>query len=186
MRRRLAVVSTLFATLATAMLATVVPAVAQPGPTISFCHRTGSTGSPYNFHQGSAGSILDGGHHQHTGPVFSGQHPTGAWGDIVPPFDYRGVHFAGLNWNSAGRTIVANRCAVRFEPPPPRPTTTTNPSAPTTAPTRVTTGGGESPSTSPVVTTPRRAPTASSTARFRTSPPRVTTTTPSVSSTTVP
>src|SRR5262245_14740856 len=159
MRRRLAIVSTLVAALAIAVLATVVPAVAQPGPPISFCHRTGSPGRPYNYHQGSAGSVVDGGHHRHTGPIFSPENPTGEWGDIIPPFTYRGDHVPGLNWNALGRAIVANHCAVRVEPPPPPPTTT-HASAPTTAPKRITIRREESPSP-PAVTKPPSTPRAS-------------------------
>jgi hypothetical protein len=122
------------------------PAAAQvtpatPQPDITYCHSTSREGggpnsvtNPYVLHKSDANSIIKQGHGNHTGPIFPDTDANGSWGDIIPPFDYDGGHFPGLNWDAEGQTIVAANCEVVIEPLPPDETTTTTASTSTTAP----------------------------------------------------
>jgi hypothetical protein len=116
----------------------VAPAAADPKPNITYCHRTDAVDNPYVAHTTDADSIIKEGHGSHTGPIFPETGPNGKWGDIIPPFDYTGGHFPGLNWNAEGATIVAAKCLVVIEPIPPDETSTT-----TEATTTTTTVAGE-------------------------------------------
>jgi len=49
------------------------------------------------------------------------------WGDIIPPFDFDGQHFPGLNATPEGLAILANDCKLVT------PTPTTEAPSPTTA-----------------------------------------------------
>jgi hypothetical protein len=60
---------------------------------------------------------LQGGHLNHTGPVF----PAADWGDIIPPYDYvdeSGVTrtFPGYNWTPVGQAIWQYGCSLPPEP----------------------------------------------------------------------
>ena len=88
---------------------TTAPPVAGTQPAeekVSFCHATSSVTAPYNLITTSVDQAIND-HSGHTGPIF----PTPGWGDIIPPFDYSGGHFAGLNW-PAGSDILNAGCAV--------------------------------------------------------------------------
>ena len=70
---------------------------------VSFCHRTDSVKNPYNLVTTEADSIMKQGHGSHTGPVFLADD----WGDIIPPFDYTGGSYPGLNWPTSGIEMLA-------------------------------------------------------------------------------
>jgi hypothetical protein len=132
--------------------------------TIYFCHATASTSNPYNLISGSPQSIIQAGHGHHTGPIFPATDPvTGAWGDIIPPFDYPGGHFNGLNWTVEGMNVLNAGCKVINTPTPEveeptttlPPTTTSVPSTTTSAPS----GSTSQPTTS--TTFPATTPTTS-------------------------
>jgi hypothetical protein len=80
---------------------------------VSFCDRTAAVVDPYSMVTAAVDSIVAQGHGGHTGPVFPAVGPDGAWGDIIPPFDYANgsQHFAGLNW-PAGSAVLNGGCAV--------------------------------------------------------------------------
>ena len=91
-------------------------AVSSPpgGPdTITICHASDSDTNPYNLEHPSRTADA-GGHAGHTGPVWHlGLKSDGiAWGDIIPPFDYVGGHFPGLNWDTIGQAFFANDCEL--------------------------------------------------------------------------
>lgn len=49
---------------------------------------------------------------RHEGPVFETSMTSGdAWGDIIPPFTFEGVDYAGQNW-PAGEVIFDNGCEL--------------------------------------------------------------------------
>jgi hypothetical protein len=149
--------------------------------TVYFCHRSASETNPYNMHSGSPDSIIQAGHGEHTGPVFPDMEPpgNGVWGDIIPPFDYTGGHFPGLNWNAEGMDVLSAGCLVIDTPIPPEETTTTTlPSTTTTLPSTTTT---VPPTTTTVPSTTTSSPT-TSTSQPSTIPP----TTPTTSPTTPP
>src|SRR4051812_18378930 len=109
--------------------------VEASGDRVSFCHRTASVSNPYNLITTDADSIVKQGHGDHTGPIFPNEGPDGKWGDIIPPFDYSGGHYPGLNWPE-GRAVIDGHCDVHeIEPLPPDETTTTTAVTTTTAPT---------------------------------------------------
>src|SRR3954469_22350328 len=76
----------------------VVSAARAAGEQVTFCHRTASVTNPYNRITTDADSILKQGHGDHTGPIFPNEGPDGKWGDIIPPFNYSGGQYPGLNW----------------------------------------------------------------------------------------
>ncbi len=111
----------------TAMLAPSSSALAAQPDTIIICHSTGADTNPYVVHTPAKSGDVSG-HADHTGPVwFDGI--TVEWGDIIPPFDYPGGSFPGLNWTAEGQAFYNNDCNI---PPEPTPTPT---SAPTPTPT---------------------------------------------------
>ena len=60
---------------------------------------------------------LQGGHLNHTGPVF----PADDWGDIIPPYTYTDQSgneavFPGRNWDAAGQAIWQNGCDPGLDP----------------------------------------------------------------------
>jgi hypothetical protein len=129
---------------------------------VSFCHRTSAVSNPYNVKSTDADSIIKQGHGSHTGPVF----PAEGWGDIIPPFDYSGGHYPGLNW-PAGAPILNGGCAVHeINAPQAVPptieitTTTTTATTSTTAPPTPTTAPPGVTPTNPVVPPPPVNPTA--------------------------
>jgi len=86
--------------------------------TVTICHRTNSNSNPYVQITPDVSGVLDG-HADHTGPVWDptlkAQHIT--WGDIIPPFDYDGGSFPGLNWTTDGQAIFNNDCEPVGPPP---------------------------------------------------------------------
>lgn len=109
-----------------------VPASAAPADKVTICHRTAAVDNPYVELTTSANAIINAGHGSHTGPVFPAT-SDGAWGDVIPPFDYSGGRFPGLNWTTEGQAVVNAGCKVDLTPEPLEPTTTTTrPSEPTT------------------------------------------------------
>jgi hypothetical protein len=108
------------------VLPTSAPALAAQDK-IDICHSTGSDSNPYVVNQPDKTADA-GGHAGHTGPIWSPGAET--WGDIIPPFDFDGGHFDGLNWTAEGQAIYQNKCNI------PDPTPTAAPTeAPTAAPT---------------------------------------------------
>src|SRR3954447_26173195 len=110
-------------TAVTVSLFCFVSAVPTSGVTVSFCHATSSVHNPYNLITTDADSIIQQGHGSHTGPVY----PTDNWGDIIPPFDYTGGRYPGLNWPD-GAAILQGGCATHVIEAPPNKTTTPLPS----------------------------------------------------------
>jgi hypothetical protein len=170
------------------LLLPVQSAQAAPEPKIPYCHRTSAVTNPYVAHTSDANSIIKAGHGDHTGPVFPETGPDGRWGDIIPPFDYSGGHYNGLNWNPAGETVLAGGCAVYVEPPPPTTTTTTTT---TTAPpvtessTTATTAPAPTTEASSSSTEPTTGPTSTDAGAVTTTPSGSTTTTVPQTTTTV-
>jgi hypothetical protein len=78
---------------------------------VTICHRTNSNTNPYVQITPDVAGVLDG-HADHTGPVWDptlkAQHVK--WGDIIPPFDYDGGSYPGMNWDVAGQAIYDNGC----------------------------------------------------------------------------
>jgi hypothetical protein len=124
---------------AAALFAPSSIALAAQPETIIICHSTGAHTNPYVVHTPAKSGDVSG-HADHTGPVwFDGI--TVEWGDIIPPFDYDGGSFPGLNWTAEGQAFYNNDCNIPAEPTPtptlaPTPTPTLAPTAtPTLAPT---------------------------------------------------
>jgi hypothetical protein len=87
---------------------------------VEICHATRSNSNPYVINEPAADGNVSG-HAGHTGQVWEDVTPTLKqqgiqWGDIIPPFNYDGGSFAGLNWDAAGQAIYANDCEP-VEPP---------------------------------------------------------------------
>jgi hypothetical protein len=115
----------------TALLAPSTSALAAQPDTIIICHSTGADTNPYVVHTPAKSGDVSG-HADHTGPVwFDGI--TVEWGDIIPPFDYPGGSFPGLNWTAEGQAFYNNDCNIPAEPTP-TPTSAPTPT-PTLAPT---------------------------------------------------
>lgn len=99
---------------------TATSASAAPQDKITICHRDANNKKPYGPKAitVSENSILKpNGHATHTGPVWD---PTLKglgiqWGDIIPPFDFDGGSFPGLNWTTAGQAIFNNNCQIPGE-----------------------------------------------------------------------
>jgi uncharacterized protein DUF11/prealbumin domain-containing protein len=93
------------------------PAVSAPPTKVDICHRSASESNPYQSQDPAIGNNgdLDGGHFEHTGPVFPAKGPDGKWGDIIPPYEYvdsdgKTQTFPGYNWPPAGQAIWQNDC----------------------------------------------------------------------------
>ena len=88
----------------------------NPGPPvkIEICHATDAETNPYN--SADADKTADAGGHatNHTGPVWypGAKADNVIWGDIIPPFDYTGGSFPGMNWTAEGQAILNNGCAI--------------------------------------------------------------------------
>src|SRR3954452_3671424 len=126
------------------VLAGGATAAPQAATKVILCHATDSQTNPYVSVDVDVAAAFDGHYKHDKGPIWH-QGIVGKWGDIIPPFTYKG-HSYSLNWTSAGMTIQGNGCAI--------PGPTTSSSAPATEP--VTTPVTE-PVTTPVtepVTTP--------------------------------
>ena len=76
-----------------------------PPKDVEICHRTNAATNPYGPEPESPAignnGDLQGGHLNHTGPVF----PEDNWGDIIPPYTYRNENgqlllFPGYNWTA--------------------------------------------------------------------------------------
>ena len=86
---------------------------------VRICHRTSSTNNPYVSNEPAIADNgdLQGGHLNHTGPVF----PEADWGDIIPPYTYvdkdgNTQTFPGYNWSAEGQAIYQSGC--ESAPPP--------------------------------------------------------------------
>lgn len=130
-------------------------ATANNNDNIDFCHSTGADNNPYVTIKTDPDSIISQGHTGHVGPLWTPGATT--WGDIIPPFDYTGGHYNGLNW-PAGQVYLANNCNI----PKPTPSPTVSPTvSPTASPTpSVTPSATVSPTVSPTAS-PTVSPTAS-------------------------
>ena len=106
--------------------------------TLTICHATSSNTNPYNQESPNIKNdgSLDGGHLNHTGPVwFSGI--TVSWGDIIPPYVSGNFNYPGLNWTTDGQAFYNNSCNI------PTVTVTVTPSV-TPTPTNTPSNGGGS------------------------------------------
>lgn len=111
MRSRLKLFTALAATLViggVVVMGWAVAASAAPRAKVAYCH---ATRSHYVYHQTAADSIVKSGHSSHPD-------------DIIPPFDYDGGHFDGLNWPQ-GKAILDARCVVSDQGPTTAPQDTT-------------------------------------------------------------
>ncbi len=164
----------LVASPAGAQTATTGPPVVaqQPAEKVSFCHRTRAVINPYRLITTDADSIVKIGHGNHTGPVF----PADNWGDIIPPFEYSGGSFPGLNW-PAGAAILAAGCAVHETVEPPEETTTTTAATTTTTAATTTTTAATTTSSSLPAGTTTTTTTGSSSSTTTTSAPSSSSTT---------
>lgn len=122
----------------------LLPAAADASPPtddghkVTICHRTNAVDNPYTVNEVDIASVDgslgqgEGDHTLHVGDVFDFDadfdvvYPTprngDQWGDIIPPFDYDGGSYPGLNWTEEGQAIHAAGCQ---QPPPPPETTLT-------------------------------------------------------------
>ncbi len=82
---------------------------------IAICHRTASNSNPYVSNAPAAQGVINGHLKNHTGPVWPATGQDGKWGDIVPPFDFNGVHYE-QNWNDAGQAIFNAGCKIPEQP----------------------------------------------------------------------
>jgi hypothetical protein len=102
----------------TAGLASAAPSASAD--TITICHATSSDTNPYIVENPDKSGDVSG-HADHIGPIWTAdlkdQHIS--WGDIIPPFDFPGGHYDGLNWTAYGQATWANGCV------PTQPTVTT-------------------------------------------------------------
>ena len=87
-------------------------ASSAPNAKVQICHATDSETNPYNTEEPTIGNNgdLEGGHLNHTGPVFVNKTVTPDWGDIIPPYEYIDEHgdtrtFPGYNWSPEGQAI---------------------------------------------------------------------------------
>ena len=92
---------------------------------VTICHRTNSNSNPYVQITPDVAGVLNG-HAGHTGPVWNSTLKANhiKWGDIIPPFDYNGGSFPGMNYTDGaqgGKAILANGCNIPNVPPPPDP-----------------------------------------------------------------
>lgn len=77
---------------------------------VTICHRTGSHHNPYVVISPSVSGVYHGHYKEHNEhAVFPNSASDGKWGDIIPPFQYRGVTYS-LNWNTDGQAIWNNGC----------------------------------------------------------------------------
>jgi hypothetical protein len=77
---------------------------------VTICHRTGSRHHPYVVISPSAAGVFHGHYSEHNEhAVFPNTASDGKWGDIIPPFQYKGVTYS-LNWDAAGQAIWSNGC----------------------------------------------------------------------------
>src|SRR5580765_7837890 len=89
----------------------IQPAASQPNDNekkVRICHATSAEKNPYVSNEPAIANNgdLQGGHLDHTGPVF----PAADWGDIIPPYTYTDQSgneavFPGRNWDAAGQAI---------------------------------------------------------------------------------
>jgi hypothetical protein len=165
----------------------------QPSKDVTICHRTASGFvtpfiNPYVEQTVSFDSIItENGHGSHTGPVYPNMGPDGKWGDIIPPFDYPGGHYPGMNWDTDGQAVWNGGCDVDETPiiPPEETTTTLAPTTTTTlAPTTTTTLAPTTTTTLAPTTTTTLAPTTTTTLAPTTTQPPASTTQPPTSSST--
>jgi hypothetical protein len=113
--------------------------------TITICHATGSDSNPYVTNNPSKDGDVSG-HADHTGPIwFDGIDED--WGDIIPPFEFPGGSFPGLNWPE-GQAILNNNCNIPDPTPTPTPTPSPTPT-PTPSPTPTPTPEGATPTPTP-------------------------------------
>jgi len=83
---------------------------AQPADKINICHATAAHNNPYITNNVDKNATA-GGHDGHTGPIwFEGIQET--WGDIIPPYEFDGGSFSGLNWTAMGEAIWENGCNI--------------------------------------------------------------------------
>jgi len=77
---------------------------------VTICHRTGSHQNPYVVISPSVAGVYHGHYSQHNEhAVFPTTASDGKWGDIIPPFQYKGVTYS-LNWNAEGQAVWSNGC----------------------------------------------------------------------------
>lgn len=90
----------------------VLAASADATVKVTLCHATDSETNPYVSVTAAAAGAYNGHYTEHQGDVwFSGHPKEPKWGDIIPPFVYRG-HTYSLNWNAAGQAIFNAGCMV--------------------------------------------------------------------------
>jgi hypothetical protein len=77
---------------------------------VTLCHRTDAETNPYVQITIAPSAAYHAHYLEHQGDVWFPGHPKEPkWGDIIPPFTFRGVTYS-LNWNAAGMAIWNNNC----------------------------------------------------------------------------
>jgi len=133
------------------VLAGGASAAPQAATKVTLCHATDSQTNQYVSVTVDVASAYDGHYKHDKGPIWF-QGITGKWGDIIPPFTYKG-HGYSLNWSTLGMTVQTNGCAF----PGPAPSSSTPPpssSAPASTPAETTPAETTPAETTPVETTP--------------------------------
>ncbi|MBX4190685.1 hypothetical protein KW794_01215 [Candidatus Saccharibacteria bacterium] len=70
------------------------------GDKVVICHRTGSRSNPYVQIPPDVNGVVSGHYSEHPGPVFPATGSDGKWGDIIPPFIYKGQRYQ-MNWDNS-------------------------------------------------------------------------------------
>lgn len=80
---------------------------------VTLCHATDSYSNPYVVITTDYHSVVNGGHGNHEGPLFSPDLPKHTkWGDIIPSFDFGpGASYGGMNLADGGQAMLDDNCA---------------------------------------------------------------------------
>lgn len=83
---------------------------------VTICHRTNSDTNPYVQITPATAGVANG-HDGHAGPIYTPALAAAGtkWGDIIPPYVFRGVQYPGQNWTAEGQALYNNGCDVPNE-----------------------------------------------------------------------
>jgi hypothetical protein len=109
-RRVISLVAGGLLALSAALVATSGAAMATAPDTVKICHATNSNSNPYVVNNPAKDGDVSG-HADHTGPIWYDGIDV-AWGDIIPPFEYDGGSYPGMNWDATGQAIWNNDCEI--------------------------------------------------------------------------
>jgi hypothetical protein len=128
---RLAIVAGAILALAGSSLGTAQAQEAPGENTVTLCHRTNNVDGPYQSitvsFNGGDGTLQGPDHTGHGGPAFDFAadpdvaYPTprngDQWGDIIPPYEWDGGSYPGMNWDAAGEAVYAGPDGVAEDDP---------------------------------------------------------------------